>query len=71
MKKKCICPQLNKADLDTCILGKILVSERIVSKIYREILKKHKITLSQLGLIMIIGKMKCVPQSTNDSCKND
>ena len=54
---------LENTDPWVCIASKLSLSLRAVSLIYRKHLKKHNVTMSQLGLLMVIGKYKFLPQS--------
>jgi DNA-binding MarR family transcriptional regulator len=56
-------PLLDKTEPWTCTASKLALAIRMVSTIYRKHLKKHKVTMSQLSILMIVGKMKQVPQA--------
>ncbi len=54
---------LENVDPWICIASKLSLSIRVVSAIYRKHLKAHNVTMSQLSLLMVIGKHKSLPQS--------
>jgi DNA-binding MarR family transcriptional regulator len=56
-------PLLENTDPWICTASKLALSIRSVNVIYRKHLKKHNVTMSQLSLLMVIGKMVSVPQS--------
>ncbi len=56
-------PLLEKTDPWICVASKLSLSIRTVNAIYRKHLKAHNVTMSQLSLLMIIGKHKSLPQS--------
>ncbi|HHJ49727.1 MAG TPA: MarR family transcriptional regulator [Phaeodactylibacter sp.] len=54
---------LESTDPWICVASKLALSIRTVSAIYRKHLKAHNVTMSQLSLLMIVGKHKFLPQS--------
>jgi DNA-binding MarR family transcriptional regulator len=56
-------PLIEQTDPGICTASKLTLSTRIVSGIYRKHLDKHKVTMSQLSILMISGKMKSVSQA--------
>ena len=56
-------PLLEKTDPWTCTASKMALSIRMINKIYKKHLKKHRVTMSQLGILMIVGRMKEVAQA--------
>ena len=54
---------LENTDPWVCVASKLSLSLRVVSAIYRKHLKSHNVTMSQLGLLMVIGKHKFLRQS--------
>ncbi len=56
-------PLLETTDPWICIASKLSLSIRVVNAIYRKYLQPHNVTMSQLSLLMVIGKHKFLPQS--------
>ena len=56
-------PLLENTDPWTCTASKLSLSIRMVKKIYTNHLKKHNVTMSQLGILMVVGRMKQVSQA--------
>ncbi len=54
---------LEDTDPWICVASKLSLSIRVVNAIYRKHLKAHNVTMSQLSLLMVIGKHKFLPQS--------
>ena len=54
---------LESTDPWICVVSKLSLSLRVVGAIYRRHLKVHNITMSQLALLMVVGKYKFLPQS--------
>jgi DNA-binding MarR family transcriptional regulator len=56
-------PLLEKTDPWICTASKLTLAVRVVNGIYRKHLKKHGVTMSQLSILMVAGKMKKISQS--------
>ncbi len=56
-------PNIESCNPQTCISGKILKCQRIISNIYRKHLQPFEITSSQLSILLITAKLDNVNQS--------
>lgn len=56
-------PNIARMVPTTCVASKVVLSMRTVSGIYRRHLKKHGITQSQLGILMMVGFKQKMPQA--------
>lgn len=56
-------PLIEKMQPRSCLASKTILSMRIMNKIYKKHLKPHKITQSQLGIMMVMAHFKQLPQA--------
>ncbi|MGB1243144.1 MAG: MarR family winged helix-turn-helix transcriptional regulator [Chitinophagales bacterium] len=56
-------PLLDASDPTSCLCGRIMLSERIISGIYRKHLSQFDLTNSQLTILLVINRMGNISQA--------
>jgi DNA-binding MarR family transcriptional regulator len=63
MSKKRKYPNIEKMQPHSCLAAKAILSMRSLTNIYKKHLKKHDITQSQLGIMIMLGHCQKIPQA--------
>ncbi len=56
-------PLIEKTKPQDCVASKAILSMRALMGIYKKHLGKHQITQSQLGIMMVLGHFRTIPQA--------